>query len=44
MFRVMDKEKRVTLWLKNQNLKQTARVAIDLSTVYENEFLDFQVI
>lgn len=44
VIRVLDKVKKVSLWLKNQSMKQTAHVAIYISTVFENELLDFQVI
>lgn len=44
LFKVLDKEKKVSLWFKNHNMKQTARVAINFSTVFENELFAFQVI
>jgi len=44
LVRILDKEKRVSLWFKNQSIKQTARGAIDFSTIFENELLCLKVI
>lgn len=40
-FKVLDKEKKGSLWFKNHNMKQTARVAINFSTVFEKRVVWF---